>query len=45
LVKFRNDKTQADSYDRIVEQKEAFVHTLEVINVVKTPIQLTQVDG
>jgi DNA ligase-1 len=32
LVKFRNDKTQADSYDRIVEQKEAFVHTLEVIN-------------
>ena len=32
LVKFRNDKTQADSYDRIVEQKDAFVHTLEVIN-------------
>ena len=32
LVKFRNDKTQADSYDRIVEQKESFVHTLEVIN-------------
>jgi hypothetical protein len=32
LVKFRNDKTKADGYDRVVEQKNAFVHTLEVIN-------------
>jgi len=31
LVKFRNDKTEADSYDRIMEQKKAFVHTLEAI--------------
>jgi DNA ligase-1 len=31
LIKFRPDKTEADTYDRIIEQKEAFIYTLKAI--------------
>lgn len=31
IVKFRPDKTKADSYNRVLEQKEAFVETLKAL--------------
>ena len=31
-VKLRKDKTSADTYEKIVEQRDAFIHTLKAIN-------------